>query len=290
MTKVIISATNKGGDGKTTLSIIFSEYLSIIRNQKVLLIDFDPQANASSRHLELEYDPTSDGGKKPPIHPDYDPVNDKGWDGRTSIADIFYGKEMIPYSTNISNLDVAPAYSAQLQAAEETKREEVIEKIQNRLKEFVNLKEIQESYDYIIIDTPPAKGPLTRAAFSAATHVIIPAQMEKFSMDGIYGMMQLWKQETYSRGTSNPITLLGIIPNRFRNLVLHKAHFNELKSQKGISEFVTDHKLHERAIYSEILSNKQLPQNIFELPSSNIAREETEKLCDFLYGRMVNNG
>ncbi len=59
-----------------------------------------------------------------------------------------------------------------------------------------------------------SKGPLTIAAIKAASHVVIPAQMEQFSIEGIYGMLQLWKQESYSRPTERPINLIGILPNQ----------------------------------------------------------------------------
>ena len=196
MTKVIVNATHKGGEGKTTNSIVLAEYIALISNLRVLSIDLDPQANFSGRYIKMNYDPSYEGGKIPPLHPDYEPDVDLDWDGRSGIANIFYGEEVIPYPTVIPNLDLAPAHSIKLQEAEAVTKNDVKEKVHLQLKRFIEQPEVQASYDVIIIDTPPSKGPLTISAIKAATHLVIPAQMEQFSIEGIYGMLQLWKQET----------------------------------------------------------------------------------------------
>ena len=178
MTKVIVNATNKGGEGKTTMSIMLVEYVALIMHKKVLAVDLDPQANFSKYYLDLEYDPVYKGGKIPPLHPEYNADEDLGWDGRSSIANIFYGEEVIPYPTNFENIEMLPAHSAKLQEAEAVTKNEVLEKVHLQLKRFVQLPEVQEEYDVIIIDTPPSKGPLTIAGIKACTHMVIPSQME----------------------------------------------------------------------------------------------------------------
>ena len=59
MAQVIVNATHKGGEGKTTITINLAEFFTIIKQLKVLVVDFDPQANLSSRYIEMEYDPAS---------------------------------------------------------------------------------------------------------------------------------------------------------------------------------------------------------------------------------------
>jgi chromosome partitioning protein len=199
MTKIIVNATHKGGEGKTTNSIMLAEYSALIKGLKTLIIDMDPQANLSGRYIPMEYDPAYRGGKIPAIHPDFEAEVDSEWDGRSSIANIFYGEEVIPYPTAIPNLELLPAYSHKLQEAEAVTKNEVLEKVHLQLKRFLELPDVRNSYDVIIIDTPPSKGPLTIAAIKAASHIVIPAQMEQFSIEGIYGMLQLWKQESYYR-------------------------------------------------------------------------------------------
>lgn len=280
MTKIIVNATNKGGEGKTTVSINLAEYIALVLDKKVLCIDLDPQANLSARYLAMDYDPAYQGGKIPPIHPDYEQEED--WDGRSSIANIFYGEEVVPYPTSIKNIEIFPAHSYKLQEAETVTKNEVVEKVHLQLKKFTELPALIEEYDAIIIDTPPSKGPLTIAAFKAASHIVIPAQMEQFSIEGIYGMLQLWKQESYSRGQDKTIELIGILPNQVRDIKLHKEFYDELCQMSGVGELIIPHKLKKRAIYSEILVEGASPKSIFDLPENHVAREECSIACNYI--------
>jgi len=92
--KIIAFVNNKGGVGKTTCSKIMAEYLSKVKKMSVLGINFDPQCNFSHQYLQMEIDPVAPEGLIPPIHPDYNPedVDDVEWEGRSSIAEIFYGQ------------------------------------------------------------------------------------------------------------------------------------------------------------------------------------------------------
>ena len=287
MLKIIACATNKGGEGKTQTSIIFSEYIALILNKKVLCIDLDPQANFSKYFLDLEYDTNYKSGKIPPIHPEYDPKEHNNWDGRSSIANIFFGEEVIPYPTPFENIEMLPAHSMKLQDAEAVTRNEVLEKVHLQLKRFVELEEVQEAYDFIIIDTPPSKGPLTISAIKACSHMIIPSQMEEDSIDGVYGMMQLWKQETYNREATNPIVLAGIIANKVKNANLHNNFYDALKIQSGTKDFLVDEKIKERIIYAELRVKSERPKSVFELSKNNPAYQECIRVCETIMGKIL---
>lgn len=290
MTKIVVNATHKGGEGKTTNSIMLAEYAALILKLRTLIIDLDPQANFSGRYVKMEYDPANKGGKIPPYHPDYEPDVDTDWSGRSGIANIFYGEEVMPYPTAIPNLELLPAHSLKLQEAEAVTKNEVLEKVHLQLKRFLDLDDIQENYDVIIIDTPPSKGPLTIAAIKAATHLVIPAQMEQFSIEGIYGMLQLWKQESYGRPKNNQISLIGILPNQVRDINIHKGFLNALQVQENVSKFLMPMSIKKRTIYTEILTEEANPKSIFELPASHVARIEYESACKYIMERVLNNG
>lgn len=290
MIKVVANATNKGGEGKTTMSIMLAEYAALIMGKRVLVIDLDPQANFSKYYLNLEYDPVYKGGKVPPLHPEYDPEKDIGWDGRSSIANIFYGEEVFPYPTDFKNIEILPAHSNKLQEAEAVTKNEVLEKVHLQLKRFVQLPEVQNEYDFIVLDTPPSKGPLTIAGIKACTDMVIPSQMEEDSIDGIYGMMQLWKQETYARPAESPINLAGILANRVRDVSLHKNFFDQLKSLESTKNYVIDEKIKERVIYGELRVKEDRPKSVFELPEDHIARKECEAVCKIIMERIYNHG
>ena len=105
-TKPVLGFANqKGGVGKTTWSKIFSEYMAIIQDKETLGIDIDSQTSFTARYFGINKNPVTDF-KEPPLHPYYDPNNTDGWDGRSSIADIFFGKLPKPYPTQIKKLDI----------------------------------------------------------------------------------------------------------------------------------------------------------------------------------------
>jgi chromosome partitioning protein len=178
--RIIAVVNNKGGVGKTTTSRILAEYYSIVKNERVLALDMDPQANFSNRYLKMEIDPYQQEGRIPPLHSNYNPdaPEDRDWDGRSSIAGIFFGEMVFPYTTYIDTLEIAPSHSSKLLLAEAVTREEVVQKVYDQLSKFLALDDVKSSYDKIIIDTPPSKGPVTISVVRAATDLLIPSIME----------------------------------------------------------------------------------------------------------------
>ncbi len=158
MGKVVSIANQKGGVGKTTTSINLSTILAK-KGKKVLMIDADPQGNASSgvgidrEEIELSvYDIL---------------IND------VQIKDVVK-------KTNIKNLDICPS-NINLAGAE-VELVSVISREQ-RLKE--KLEDIKEHYDFIIIDCPPSLGLITLNAFTASNSVLIPVQCEYYALEGL---------------------------------------------------------------------------------------------------------
>lgn len=284
---ILAVVNNKGGVGKTTVSRILTEYFSKIKQERVLAIDLDPQANFSNRFLPMEIDEYQAEGKIPPLHPDYDPDDpeDHDWDGRSSIAGIFFGESVIPYATTIKNLEILPSHSARLLLAEAVTREEVVEKVYNQLAKFLILDEVRMLYDRIIIDTPPSKGPLTISVIRAATDILIPSLMEPQPIEGIYGMLHLWKSESLRRNESNPLNLIGVLPNSFvKRGIVHRDHLESLKQQ--MPEHVLNSVITRRLIFSEIDAHDAVPPSIFDYPPSNEAKQEILNVCQEIEQRM----
>lgn len=289
--KVIAAVNNKGGVGKTTVSKLLTEYIASIRGLKTLAIDMDAQCNFSNRFLKMEIDTTEKEGKLPPIHPEYDAQEDAEWDGRSTIADIFFSKLVYPYPTRIKNLDILPANSSKLLLAEQVRRAEVIEKVHAQLEKFLNLTEVKEAYDVVIIDTPPSKGPLTSSVIRAATDILIPSIMEPQPIEGIYGMLQLWRQEQLRRDTNNPLNLIGILPNKFKSISnLHQGYLKSLENNKNISDFIIPAKLCDRLIYAEVDAEGAVPQSVFDLSKNHVARIEVMQALDMIGERIFGNG
>ena len=157
MGRVISIANQKGGVGKTTTAVNLSTILAK-KGKKVMLIDADPQGNASSG-LGLE---------KQDENSLYDVlINDV--DISTTLQD-----------TCIKNLKVCPSNmdlaGAEVELVSQMSREQ-------RLKEKVD--SVREEFDYIIIDCPPSLGLITLNAFTASNSVLIPVQCEYYALEGL---------------------------------------------------------------------------------------------------------
>lgn len=285
--RIIAVVNNKGGVGKTTVSKLISEYFSYIKGERTLAIDIDPQANFSNRFLKMEIDPYQSEGKIPPIHPSYEHDNpeDADWDGRSSIAGIFFGELVYPYPTYLDKLEVVASHSAKLLLAEAVTRDEIIQKVYNQLATFLSLDEVKENYDKIIIDTPPSKGPLTISVVRAATDLIIPSILEPQPIEGIYGMIHLWKSESLRRTADNPLNLIGVLPNSFvKRGNIHQQLLEDLKQQ--MPEYVLDSMISRRLVYSEVDADGAVPPSIFDYPNSNPAKQEVLGACQEIEKRM----
>lgn len=286
--KIIAFVNNKGGVGKTTCSKLMAEYLSKSKNLRTLCIDFDPQCNFSHQYLPMEIDLAAPEGLMPPIHPDYnsnDP-EDADWDGRSSIAEIFYGQGVIPYPTYVEKLDIAPGHAEKLLAAESVRRSEVVEKVHKQLANFLNSPDVRAAYDAIVIDTAPSKGPLTISVIKAATHIIIPSVMEEQPVQGIYGMLQLWMQESLMREKGRPLQLIGILPNMFKQTRLHKDILQSLQDNPALGKYVLPVKFSQRIVFAEVDAADSNPKSIFDFQEHHVAKREATEVCSYIAERI----
>lgn len=286
--EIIAFVNNKGGVGKTTCTKLMAEYLSKRRKLRTLCIDFDPQCNFSHQYLHMEIDPAAPEGLIPPIHPDFDPTDpdDMEWDGRSSIAEIFYGQGVVPYPTYVQNMDIAPGHADKLLTAESVRRSEVVDKVHKQLAQFLNSPDVNAAYDAVVIDTAPSKGPLTISVIKAATHIVIPSVMEEQPVQGIYGMLQLWMQESLVREKSRPLNLVGILPNMFKPTRLHRDILKSLQDNASLGKYVLPVKFSQRIVYAEVDAADSNPRSIFDFPDNHVASAEAEEVCHHIAERI----
>jgi chromosome partitioning protein len=166
MGKIIALANQKGGVGKTTTTMNLGASLATLE-KSVLIVDADPQANASSG-----------------LGVDIKEVECSLYECIVNKADI---KDAI-YTTDIDNLDIIPSHIDLVGAEIEMLNMDNREKILRQL-----LEPIRAEYDYILIDCSPSLGLITVNALSAANSVIIPVQCEYFALEGISKLLNTIK-------------------------------------------------------------------------------------------------
>ena len=157
MGKIIAVANQKGGVGKTTTTINLSTILAK-KGKKVLLIDADPQGNATS----------GVGAEKDVEFSTYDVLV-----GETEIEEAIEGTIIKNLSVCPSNINLA---GAEVELVSMMSREQ-------RLKEKLDV--IKDKFDYILIDCPPSLGLVTLNSFTASNSVLIPVQCEYFALEGL---------------------------------------------------------------------------------------------------------
>ena len=210
MGKVISIANQKGGVGKTTTSVNLSAGLSKL-SQRVLLIDLDPQGNASSG-LGLK-------------RHDYQDKN---------IYDALIGEcdlEDVIYKTQFKDLYVAPAnpdlVGAEIELVDVPKRE-------FKLKEAI--AKVSDRFDFVLIDCPPSLGLLTLNALTAAQTFLVPLQCEYYALEGL---SQLLNTAGLIKKQMNPqLKIEGILLTMFdtRNNLSHQV-VNEIQTHFGDKVF-----------------------------------------------------
>jgi len=302
--KVIACINQKGGVGKTSVAAILSEYLAF-RDLRVLLVDLDMQCNSSDHWIGMEAARNKVGGQLPPVHPEYTEEDEHWLCARSTIADIFDGKGVLPWPTyiqpeedddeNIINpgmVDIMLGHPEKLEKINTTfahSESEMDDKVINQLLRFLQKEEVQDSYDVVILDTGPSRSPIFRAAVRAATHIVVPFEPEVKSLQGINAMLQVREQENYHqlRSEGNKLQLVGLLPNKVRmSTSLHRKELAKMYKEMPAIMMPKDIYLPLSTDFPKRDVKEASPKSVFALPNSNKARFHADKVCETIFNKV----
>ena len=199
--RIITIANQKGGVGKTTSAVNLAYYLAKA-GKKVLLVDFDPQGNATSG-----------------LGVDKDKLN-------ITMSDVMLGKKLLKdtiIATDYKNLWLAPSTPHLANTEAELAQ---AERRFSRLK--VAIESVANQYDFILIDSPPSLSLLTVNGLIAARYILLPVQAEFYALEGLGQLLETMK---LVRKNINPtLDLLGVLPTMINSRTsLSQQVYEEIK-------------------------------------------------------------
>ncbi len=179
--RIVTFVNQKGGVGKTTTAVSLAAALAR-RGQRVLLVDLDPQANASSA---LGIDSTDRLGI-------YDAILDEVPADQCIVTAPSEGVDVIPASAGLAGAEV-----------------ELVPVMARERRLATALQGLRKKYDWILVDCPPSLGLLTINALTASDHVVIPVQCEYMALEGLSRLLQTL--DLVRRNLNPPLSILGVV-------------------------------------------------------------------------------
>ena len=205
-TTIIAISNQKGGVGKSTTAYNLGACLALKHDKKVLLIDFDPQANLSEY---LKYEPDGNPTMTQLIMSFY------------TVNPVTAGVDYIPADINLANAETLMVTMIS--------KEHILRRILT--------EDVIGAYDFVLIDCLPSLGTLLINALTAADRVLIPVQTQKFSMDGLQSLEAL--TQLVKANTNPKLNLIGVLPTMVDRTKVSRTAIETLNEKYGEMLFRT---------------------------------------------------
>lgn len=291
--KILVIANNKGGVGKTALAQLIISYGVTVLGLRILAVDGDGQANLSKRIVK---DDRIELPAKyfPPIHPEYDPALHPDWDGISSLASLYIKDQPIAAypSYEYESLKIIPAHNEILKKIEEKQFDNNLsyEDLYDIPKKFFDPQRMYEAgFDLVVADCAPAISITSVGLMRAATHTVMPFQLQEKSCEGLNAMLHCYHEQNDLKPRSQASKLIGFIVNQksWNKRTGQDEQRRKLEESVYIKPYLMPCELRDSGDMSKVdTKGADLAMPFNGLKRNSTLRIDAIKACNYIYKKM----
>lgn len=291
--KMLVVANNKGGVGKTVLTQLLISYAVSILGLRVLAVDGDGQANLSKRivkddrlELPVKY--------FPPIHPEYNPELHPNWDGISSLVSLYLKDQPIAAypSYEYENLKIIPAHNEVLKKLEEKQFDSHLsyEDLYDVPRTFFDPERMfKAGFDLVIADCAPAISITSVGLMRAATHTVMPFQLQEKSCEGLSAMLHCFHEQNDAKPRSQASQLIGFLANQktWNKRTGQDEQRNRLEESTYIKPYLMPCELRDSGDMAKVdTKGADLAMPFNGLKKNSTLRVDAINVCNYIFSKM----
>ena len=291
--KIVVIANNKGGVGKTVLAQLLISYAVSILGLRVLAVDGDGQANLSKRILRdnrLELPPKY----FPPLHPEYNRDLYPDWDGISSLASLYIKDQPVAAypAYEYDNLKIIPAHHDVLKKIEEKQFEKKIsyESLYDIPRKFFDPERMYATgFDLVIVDCAPAISVTSVGLMRAATHTIMPFQLQEKSCEGLNAMLHCFHEQNDMKPRSQASKLIGFLANQksWNKRISQDIQRSKIEDSIYIKPYLIPYELRDSGDMAKVdTKGADLAMPFKGLKKNSVLRIDSINVCNYIFKKL----